>query len=283
MANSANTRQNYTKDAVRTTRTVSSYGDNSNMYNSSEEVYSNGNQILNTDNVTKRVVQTDNVSSNRGNNISDTSGNDSVYTNELNEGAYGSRMRIIGNPDVVNKELHKDADKLKAEIVAARSGFNDDRNDSDWNVLDDLMSIPSKIFSAITCVDDDVAEGDDMPLPTSGNNLFLAMATDIAMEIANYTKRFAKISASSQMKKAELAVKNEVEKKAKQIEMIQNLPDSASKEKLLKAVQEGNLMALMANPSNEGKEKKSTYDKDEYEAKAAELIPQLIELEKQCC
>lgn len=283
MPNSANTRQNYNKDAVKTTRTVSSYGDNSNMYNSSEEVYSNGNQILNTDNVTKRVVQTDNVSANRGNNISDTNGNDSVYTNELNEGAYGSRMRIIGNPDVVNKELHKDADKLKADIVAARSGFNDDRNDSDWNVLDSLMSMPSKIFSAITCVDDDVAEGDDMPLPTSGNNLFLAMATDVATEVGNYKKKFAKISASSQMKKADLAVKNEVEKKAKQIEMIQKLPESPSKEKLLKAAQEGNLKALMSNPSNESKVKKSTYDKDEYEAKAAELVPQLIELEKQCC
>lgn len=283
MPNSANTRQNYNKDAVKTTRTVSSYGDNSNMYNSSEEVYSNGNQILNTDNVTKRVVQTDNVSANRGNNISDTNGNDSVYTNELNEGAYGSRMRIIGNPDVVNKELHKDADKLKADIVAARSGFNDDRNDSDWNVLDSLTSMPSKIFSAITCVDDDVAEGDDMPLPTSGNNLFLAMATDVATEVGNYKKKFAKISASSQMKKADLAVKNEVEKKAKQIEMIQKLPESPSKEKLLKAAQEGNLKALMSNPSNESKVKKSTYDKDEYEAKAAELVPQLIELEKQCC
>lgn len=283
MSNSANTRQNYNKDAVKTTRTVSSYGDNSNMYNSSEEVYSNGNQILNTDNVTKRVVQTDNVSANRGNNISDTNGNDSVYTNELNEGAYGSRMRIIGNPDVVNKELHKDADKLKADIVAARSGFNDDRNDSDWNVLDSLTSMPSKIFSAITCVDDDVAEGDDTPLPTSGNNLFLAMATDVATEVGNYKKKFAKISASSQMKKADLAVKNEVEKKAKQIEMIQKLPESPSKEKLLKAAQEGNLKALMSNPSNESKVKKSTYDKDEYEAKAAELVPQLIELEKQCC
>lgn len=283
MANSANTRQNYNKDAVKTSRTVSSFGDNSNLYNCSETVYGNGNQELNTDNVTKKVTQTDNVSSNRGNNISDTNGNDSTYTNELNEGAYGSRVRMIGNPEVVNKELHKNADKLKAEMVAARSGFNDNRNDTDFNIVEGLMSIPSKIFDAITCVDNDIADGDDLPSSTGGSNIFQALLADVTNEVSTYLKRFSNITASSQAKKAELAAKNEAEKKKKQIEMINKLPDSPSKEKLLKAAEEGNIKALMANPSNENKEKKSTYNKDEYEAKAAELIPQLIELEKQCC
>lgn len=283
MSNSANTRQNYNKDAVKTTRTVSSYGDNSNLYNCSETVYSNGNQELNTDNVTKKVVQTDNVSSNRGNNISDTNGNDSTYTNELNEGAFGSRARMIGNPDIVNKQLHKDADKLKAEIVAARSGFNDDRNDTDFDIIDGILSIPSKIFDAITSTDDDIANGDDQPLSSGGTNLFTAMVNDVTDELSIYKKRLNKIFSSSQSKKAELAAKNEVEKKKKQIEMINNLPESPSKQRLLKAVEEGNVATLMSNPSTENKDKKTTYDKDEYEAKAAELIPQLIEIEKQCC
>lgn len=283
MSNSANTRQNYNKDAVKTTRTVSSYGDNSNLYNCSETVYGNGNQELNTDNVTKKVVQTDNVSSNRGNNISDTNGNDSTYTNELNEGAFGSRVRMIGNPDIVNKQLHKDADKLKAEMVAARSGFNDDRNDTDFDVIDGILSIPSKIFDAITSTDDDIANGDDQPLSSGGTNLFTAMVNDVTDELSIYKKRLNKIFSSSQSKKAELAAKNEVEKKKKQIEMINNLPESPSKQRLLKAVEEGNVATLMSNPSTENKDKKTTYDKDEYEAKAAELIPQLIEIEKQCC
>lgn len=283
MSNSANTRQNYNKDAVKTTRTVSSYGDNSNLYNCSETVYSNGNQELNTDNVTKKVVQTDNVSSNRGNNISDTNGNDSTYTNELNEGAFGSRARMIGNPDIVNKQLHKDADKLKAEMVAARSGFNDDRNDTDFDIIDGILSIPSKIFDAITSTDDDIANGDDQPLSSGGTNLFTAMVNDVTDELSIYKKRLNKIFSSSQSKKAELAAKNEVEKKKKQIEMINNLPESPSKQRLLKAVEEGNVATLMSNPSTENKDKKTTYDKDEYEAKAAELIPQLIEIEKQCC
>lgn len=283
MSNSANTRQNYNKDAVKTTRTVSSYGDNSNLYNCSETVYSNGNQELNTDNVTKKVVQTDNVSSNRGNNISDTNGNDSTYTNELNEGAFGSRARMIGNPDIVNKQLHKDADKLKAEIVAARSGFNDDRNDTDFDIIDGILSIPSKIFDAITSTDDDIADGDDQPLSSGGTNLFTAMVNDVTDELSIYKKRLNKIFSSSQSKKAELAAKNEAEKKKKQIEMINNLPESPSKQRLLKAVEEGNVATLMSNPSTENKDKKTTYDKDEYEAKAAELIPQLIEIEKQCC
>lgn len=283
MSNSANTRQNYNKDAVKTTRTVSSYGDNSNLYNCSETVYGNGNQELNTDNVTKKVVQTDNVSSNRGNNISDTNGNDSTYTNELNEGAFGSRVRMIGNPDIVNKQLHKDADKLKAEMVAARSGFNDDRNDTDFDIIDGILSIPSKIFDAITSTDDDIADGDDQPLSSGGTNLFTAMVNDVTDELSIYKKRLNKIFSSSQSKKAELAAKNEVEKKKKQIEIINNLPESPSKQRLLKAVEEGNVATLMSNPSTENKDKKTTYDKDEYEAKAAELIPQLIEIEKQCC
>lgn len=283
MANSANTRQNYNKDAVKTSRTVSSFGDNSNLYNCSETVYGNGNQELNTDNVTKKVTQTDNVSSNRGNNISDTNGNDSTYTNELNEGAFGSRVRMIGNPEVVNKELHKNADKLKAEMVAARSGFNDNRNDTDFDKIEELTTIPSKIFDAISCVNNDIANGDDLPLSAGGSKVFQAMSAEVANEVSPYLKRLSNITASSQAKKAELTAKNEAEKKKKLTEMINELPDSPAKEKLLKAVEEGNIKALMANPSNENKEKKSTYNKDEYEAKVAELIPQLIELEKQCC
>ena len=40
---------------------------------------------------------------------------------------------------------------------------------------------------------------------------------------------------------------------------------------------------VSAAGSNENKEKKSTYKKEEYEQKAAELTPKIMELERQNC
>lgn len=283
MANSANVKQSLKKGVVRTTREVASFGDNSNNFKSYEETFINGNQKIVSDNITKEAIQTDKVSIIKANNISETTGNDSSWTNELNEGAYGSRMRIIGNPEVINKGLHKDAETLKNEIIAARSGFNDDRNELNFNVLDGFMSMPTEVLNAITSIPEDVADGDDMPLSSGGANLFMDMAMDVANEIGNYMKKFSKITASSLLEKAKLAAKNNIEKQTKQISEIAKLPESINKEKLKKAIEEGNISTLLSDPSNEKKDKKSFYNKDEYEAKVAELTPQIIELEKQCC
>lgn len=282
MPNSPLYREGHTRTATKTTHDYSSCGDASSLFNCHETSYANGNAEIVSDLVTRKVVQTDNVSTNNGNNISDTFGNDSVYTLELNEGAYGSRSRIVGTATSVYKETHKAADILKNDIVAARSGFNDDRNVSSFNSLTNFSSIPSKTLDAFTCIEDDVADGDDEPLPTGGNNLFLGIASDIATELGNYMKKFSKINASTQIEKAKLAAKNEVEKKKKQMELISELPESPSKERLKTAIAEGNLSVLFSNPSNENKEKKDLYDKDEYEAKVAEILPELIEIERHC-
>ena len=187
MPSGAIIKQSVDKNNVKTTQNVLSFGDNSNNFKSSVETYINGDQRIVSDNITKSVIQNDNINVHRGNNISDTVGNSSNFTNELNEGAYGSRVRMIGNPDIVYKRLHKDADKLKAEIIAARSGFNDDRDETDFNIINGLSSIPSKVLDAFTTVDNEVAEGDDVPLSTNGSNLLLAMASDVATEVSKYT------------------------------------------------------------------------------------------------
>lgn len=281
MPNSPLYREGHNRTATKTTHDYSSCGDESSLFNCHETSYANGNAEIVSDLVTRKIIQTDNVSTNRANNISNTLGNDSVYTLELNEGVYGSRSRIIGNPSSVYKQTHQAADILKNDIIAARSGFNDDRNASGFDILSGLSSIPGKILDAFTSVENDVAEGDDVPLFTGGGNLFTAMAADVANELANYANKLSKISVSSQVKKAEMVVKNEIEKKKKQLELITELPESLSKERLKTAILEGNLSALFSNPSNENKEKKSNYDKDEYEAKVAEILPELIEIERQ--
>lgn len=283
MANSANVKQSLKKGVVRTTREVASFGDKSNNFKSYEETFINGNQKIVSDNITKEVIKTNKVNIIKANNIIETDGNDSNWTNELNEGAYGSRIRIIGNPEVINKGLHKDAETLKNEIIAARSGFNDNRNELNFNILDGFMSMPTEVLNAITSIPEDVADGDDMPLSSGGTNLFMDMAMDVANEIGNYMKKFSKITASSLLEKAKLAAKNNIEKQTKQISEIAKLPESINKEKLKKAIEEGNISTLLSDPSNEKKDKKSFYNKDEYEAKVAELTPQIIELEKQCC
>lgn len=277
------TRQQYERSSTKTTLSVRSCGDKSGKYNSTEEAYQNGTHKSETDMVSKMSTKVDRVVAYGGNYISDIVGNNSNHTNGLNEGSFGSRTRIIGNPDVVNGKLHEEADKLKIELVAARSGFNDDRNDTSFNPVKELFSIPGKILDAVTSIDDDIAEGDDEPLSSGGTNLFTSMITDITDEISRYAKKLSKISLSASLEKAKLVAANEIEKQKKQLELIEKLPNSASKEKLKEAVAKGDLKALLSNPANENKEKNSKYKADEYEQKAAEIIPQLIELERQSC
>ena len=281
MGGSAIFRENYQKDAVKTVKTTSSLGDKSGLFNSAETTYSNGNVEIVSDLITRRIVQTDNVETYRRNNISNTEGNDSVHTNGLNEGVYGSRMRIVGNPDIIYKGLQKVADLMKAEVAAIRSGFNDDRNSSDFNPLNELAGLPTEMLNALTCVPEDVATGDDAPLSVPSNNLFMAMAADVATEVTATTTKLSKITSASQLKAVELAAANKIEKQKKQMELISSLPESAAKQRMTEAIASGNLGVLLSNPANENKDKTSTYNKDEFEAKVAEILPELIAIESQ--
>lgn len=283
MGGSANTQQTFRNNGVTTQVDIRSSGPNSGQFRFSQQSDANGNVSIQSDNINKTVSQNERMAVNRGNNMSETSGNDSTYTNELNEGAYGSRARMIGNPAVVNNKLHQDADKLKSELVAARSGFNDNRNDT-GGPLTTLAGIPGKVLESIVDIKEDVADGDDEPLSANGGNLFLAMAADVANEVSNYAKKFSKIASAANLKKAALVAKNEAEKVQTQMKLVyEKMPECPSKENIKKAISEGNLSILFSNPSNENKEKKSTYKKEEYEQKAAELTPKIMELERQNC
>lgn len=281
MPNSPLYREGHNKSATCTVHDYSSTGDGSSLFNCHEVSYTNGNSNITSDLITRNIVQTDNVSSNRANNISNTAGNDSVYTYELNEGAYGSRMRIVGNADAVYRKSRQAADIIKSELVAARSGFNDDRNSSNFNSAGN-SGIPNSILNSISSIPEDVADGDDEPLSSNGTNLLISMASDVSTEISNYSSKFSKISSSSQQKKAELSAKNESEKQQKQQEVIENMPDSPSKERMKNALATGDTSVLSANPSNENKKKTSIYNRDDYESKVAEVLPELIEIERHC-
>lgn len=178
--------------------------------------------------------------------------------------------------------MHKSAEILKAEIVAARSGFNDNRNNLTLDIFSPLAELPSTVFDAVTSIPEDVADGDDQPLMVPSNNLFTGMMSDVMLEVNRITSRASKVSASTAAAKAKIAGMNQLEKQQKQLEIVSKLPDSATKERILDAVKNGNLSTLLSNPSNEGKNKESTFNKDEYEAKVAEILPELIQIERQC-
>lgn len=278
---SAITRQEYRKTPNQVTKNTTSRGDGSNLYNVSETIYGNGNVSIVSDLVTKDIVQTDNSKYVGGNNVSDTQGSSSQWVNEVSEISTNSNYKIVGNMANLRNGFFKETDIAKQQIIAMRSGFNDDRNDTDFFASDELLDIPGEILENIVVIEKDVALGDDeMPLPTTGTLL-----GDIAIMAANEIDKMligiSKISASSGIKKAQLTAENKIEKQKKIIENIMKMPDSVSKEKLSKAIDEGNIGAIFSSPSNEDKEKKSIYDKDQYTAAAVNATKEMMNAERE--
>ncbi len=274
------TRQEYDKRPNVTTKTTTSRGDGSNLYNVTETMHGNGNVSIVSDLVTKNIVQTDNSNTVNGNNISDTQGSSSQWVNEASEISSNSSYRVVGNPANLRNGFFRETDIAKQKIIAMRSGFNDDRNETDLIPDLGLAEMPGEIVKNVTVIDKDTALCDNSPnLPTTGN-LFSDIAIMAANEIAKMTEAMSKISLKSALKQAELAAKNQVEKIEKVIESIESLPDSFSKEKLKKAISEGNFGAIFASPSNEDKEKKSVYDKDQYVAAAVDASKEMMSAER---
>lgn len=274
-------RQEYRKGPNVTVKHTVSRGDGSNMFNSSETIHGNGNVNIVSDLITKDIVQTDKVNSVGGNAISDTQGSSSQWVNEATELSTNSNYKIVGDLSNIRHGFFKEADNAKLKLAAMRSGFNDDRNISDLIPNISLTSIPGDIISNISVVEKNTVMMDDIPKIPAAGNIFTAIASLVATEISNMVAAYSKISAKSILKKAELSAKNTVEKQVKLIKSIEDLPESINKEKLKTAIAEGNLSTLFSSPSNEEKEKNSTYNKDEYEAEAVKVSKELISVERE--
>ena len=274
------TRQEYDKRPNVTTKTTTSRGDGSNLYNVTETMHGNGNVSIVSDLVTKNIVQTDNSNTVNGNNISDTQGSSSQWVNEASEISSNSSYRVVGNPANLRNGFFRETDIAKQKVIAMRSGFNDDRNETDLIPDLGLAEMPGEIVKNVTVIDKDTALCDNsLNLPTTGN-LFADIAIMAANEIAKMTEAMSKISLKSALKQAELVAKNKVEKIEKVIESIESLPDSFSKERLKNAIMEGNFSAIFSSPSNEDKDKKSVYDKDQYVAAAVDASKEMMSAER---
>lgn len=274
------TRQEYDKRPNVTTKTTTSRGDGSNLYNVTETMHGNGNISIVSDLVTKNIVQTDNSNTVNGNNISDTQGSSSQWVNEAAEISSNSSYKVVGDPANLRNGFFKETDIAKQKIIAMRSGFNDDRNETDLIPDLGLSEAPTEILKNVTVIDKDTALCDNSPNPPTTGNLFADIGIMAANEIAKMMQALSKISLKSTLKQAELAAKNQLEKIEKVIESVEQLPDSFSKEKLKKAISEGNFGAIFSSPSNEDKEKKSVYDKDQYVAAAVDASKEMMNAER---
>lgn len=278
--------QKVTSSSGGTTVETKSMGNGSNLVNTTQEVKSNGDMKVSSDLGTTDIKQNDSNNINQGNSAKSTNGNDSTFTNGLNESASGSSSRVIGNPSETQNGITEEINREKAKIVAARSGFNDDRNDDSYGLkdfIDDVIGFPKVILEGISKTLEDVATEEDESKDTKGKDLFSSMMDNIEAEIEPILKRWKKAKAEAMKEQAKVLEHNKKEKKKQQLEAIKKMPDSAHKQRLLKAINEGKVEETYGALSTEGKEKKSTFDQTKYDEEVIKYIEKVIELERKRC
>lgn len=274
-------RQEYRKGVNSTTKNSSSRGDNSNNFNVSETVYSNGNMSIVSDLTTKNIIQTNSSNIINGNNISDTQGSQSQWVNETAEISSNSSYKVVGNLANIRNGFFQEADKKQLKLVAMRSGFNDDRNET--NLIPDLSleSIPSEILDNVSVIDKDVILVDDEPKIPSTGSIFENIGALVTNEINKIVNVVSKVDTKSELKKAELVAKNKIEKTKKILASIADLPEGPVKERFKNTIAEGDLSILFSSPSNEEKEKKDIYDREAYQAEAVDATNKLLAVERE--
>lgn len=273
-------KQEFDKVPNKSTMTTVTRGNNSELYNVTEEAWGNGNKSIISDLITKNVTQTNAFDEYKADYITDTMGNHSIWVNEAYEISSNSNYKFVGDPENLSIDLYKSLEDFRKEFVALRSGFNDDRHESDLTQLLDFDLLPQDVINNFFVVDSSDIMCDSGPkIPPSGN-LFTDLGVMYLSEISDMTKSLGQISVKSQLKKAKLAAENKIEKQKQLLLSLGDLPDSVNKERITQAIADGDLTALFVSPSNEEKKKTSTYNRDAYEAKAVEIADKMSMVER---
>lgn len=275
--------QQVTSTSGGTTVEAKSMGNGSNLVNTTQEVKSNGDMKVSSDLGTTDIKQNDSNDINQGNSVKSTNGNDSTFTNGLNETAAGSSSRIVGNPTEVQNGITEEINREKASIVAGRSGFNDDRESKKLGLDDfikDLVGFPKAVLEGVGKTLENVATDEDSSKTTNGKDLFSSMMDNIQAEIEPLVKKWSKAMAEAKKEQAKLLELNKKEKKKKQLEAIEKMPESAHKQRLKKAIEEGKLESTYGELHNEKKEKNSTFDQNKYDEEVIKYIEKVLELER---
>lgn len=270
-----------------TTVETKSMGNGSNLVNTTQEVKSNGDMKVSSDLGTTDIKQNDSNNINQGNSAKSTNGNDSTFTNGLNESASGSSSRVVGNPSEVQNGITEEINREKASIVAGRSGFNDTREEEGLGgiagILKDIIGYPKAVLEGISKTLEEVATDEDRAKETKGKDLFTSMMDNIEKETKPIVDKWKKAMAEAKKERMAALVKSKEEKKKKQLEAIEKMPDSAHKQRLIKAINEGKLEDTYGALNNEHKEKKSTFDQNKYDEEVIKYIDKVLELERKRC
>lgn len=251
------------KEGVVTTRSAETRGDNSDQQQSIEE--SRPNKLTSdTDQAHHSVctAPTNNDHSTQDRTES-TGGDKGTDTAGANSERAGEKSTIVTSPNVVQNNPVAAANEARKELTAAKSGFNDNRNESVFSIIDDLLSIPGEILNAITKVDeakDDEAENDG---EMESEGVFTSMMNDISKELGKITKAVAQFTSATAAEKASAVIKNKTEKLNAVKKRISEMREGPTKEKYLEALRKMDFSVLFADPSSENKKKESTRDKDE--------------------
>lgn len=278
--------QQVTSTSGGTTVEAKSMGNGSNLVNTTQEVKSNGDMKVSSDLGTTDIKQNDSNNINQGNSAKSTNGNDSTFTNGLNETATGSSSRIVGNPTEVQNGITEEINREKAAIVAGRSGFNDDRENKKLGLDDlikDLVGYPKAVLEGISKTLEEVATDEDRAKETKGKDLFASMMDNIEKEAKPIIDKWKKAIAEAKKEQMVALAKNKEEKKKKQLEAIEKMPESAHKQRLIKAINEGKLEDTYGALNNEHKEKNSTFDQNKYDEEVIKYIDKVLELERKRC
>lgn len=276
-------RQEVRNTAAGTQRITVSNNADSNHFNVTETVSKNGNAHISSDLVDKTITRTEAVNYTHGNNLQECNANNSVYVNGRQETVSSSSYKIVGSADLVHQGLQATANNAKAEVVGARSDFGDNRFEAESGAASsEEKGMSDRTKKAVSSTPDDVCDTPIIGSIMPAVNLLQQLAFDTVNIIGDYATKLAKSSAAAAENLANLAGLNEKEKDERQKKKIEELPDGPAKRR----IQSGQSQCdppEYENPASNLRKKTDTFDKEDYQVKAANYQEKVLETESKMC
>lgn len=260
-------------------RTAETRGDNSDQHQSVEQTRPNGLSVDSDQahhNICTAPTNNDHTTQDR---TKSTGGDEGSDTGGAKSEREAEKSVIVTTPNIVQNNPVAAANNARKEITAAKSSFNDNRDSCIFSAVDDLLSIPSEILSAITKIDEDKDDAAEMDGDLESDNIFVGLVDSVTKELGKITLAISQFTADSALKKAELVIKNKTEKLATIRKRIEEMDEGAVKEKYLEALFAMDLNVLFGDPASENMKKQTIRDKDEEVKMAVNATEKALEAE----
>ena len=177
---------------------------------------------------------------------------------------------VAADPNALKNRTQQSHNDDKKELDAARSGFNDNRNESGFfNNLAEFLSVPDDLIKAITPSIPANTEDVTNTGKTENDNLFGNLVGDITKEVSKYTKALSQINAEAIKKQADVVLKEKQERLKLMEKQLAQINDENVKKRMMANFP----FSLLSGPATENsKDKlKSNMDKDEVARRAGEI------------